>query len=61
MEAFLYGMAIGIAGAVLVFVILNLEIPDKLDDFEEDVRDGTDSYQNAKTSLLTKIKRRFQK
>jgi len=61
MEAFLYGVAIGIGLAVITFVVLNLEIPDKLDDLEDDVRDGTDSYQNAKTSLLTKIKRRFSK
>ena len=61
METFLYGVAIGIAGAVLVFIILNLEVPDRLDELEDDVRDGTDRYQNAKTSILTKIKRRFQK
>ena len=61
MELFLMGMAVGIASAVCLFVIINLEIPARLDEVEGEVRDHTAGYQAAKTTLWLKIKRKFSK
>lgn len=61
MDVFLIGLAIGFAGAVLIFVFLNLEIPDKLDTLEGEVREKTEGYRAKKTSLGAWIKSKFRR
>lgn len=61
MDTFLLGMAFGIASAIALFVLINLEIPSGLDKIEEGVREHSEGYKAKKTSLGAWIKSKFRR
>jgi hypothetical protein len=55
------GIAIGVASAILLFIVINLELPAKLDEMEDDVRSHTEGYKEGKTSVGDWIKSKFKR